>query len=345
MLVALTGGTGYLGAFTVRALLDAGHRPRLLVRSRERLARNVGALGVDTRDLDVVDGDMTDGVAVARLVAGTDATIHAAAVVAALNRGDAQRTIEVNVSGTRTVIEAALAAGCDPVVHLSSVAAVFDPRERLVHADLPPATEARSPYTRSKALADAWARERQADGAPVVIVYPGGVTGPAAGDAFGEVAEGFVSMLRTGCLVVGEGGITIIDVRDVARILVAALESGSGPRRFMAGGRLTPLPEIGRIIRDLTGRRFPVLPTPGAVLRGLGHVSDGVRRVVPFETVFTAEAMDLLTLVQPTDDSAVHDALGVDYRDPRESIEASLRALHAAGRLSDRQVGTLATPS
>jgi hypothetical protein len=110
----------------------------------------------------------------------------------------------------------------------------------------------------------------------------------------------------------------------------------------MAGGRLTTLPELGAIIRDLTGRRFPVLPTPGAVLRGLGSVTDAVRRVVPFETVFTREAMDLLTLVSPTDDTAVHAELGVGYRDPRESVEASLRALHAGGRLSARQVGRLA---
>ena len=342
MLVALTGGTGYLGAFTVRALLDAGHHPRLLVRSRDRLRRNVGALDVDVDSLDIVEGDMLDRDAVGRLVDGADAAIHAAAVVAALDRNDAERTVQVNVDGSRTVVEAALAAGCDPVVHISSVAALFDPRERLMHAQLPPAITARSPYTRSKALADAWAREQQAAGAPVVIVYPGGVTGPAAGDAFGEVAEGFISMLRTGCLVVAQGGITIVDVRDIALVLVAALQPGKGPRRFMAGGQLTTLPEIGRIIREVTGRRFPVLPTPGGVLRTLGHLSDAARRIVPFETVFTAEAMDLLTLVAPTDDSAVREQLGISYRSPRESIETSLRALHAAGRLSDRHVGKLA---
>ena len=142
--------------------------------------------------------------------------------------------------------------------------------------------------------------------------------------------------------VVAQGGITIVDVRDIALVLVAALQPGKGPRRFMAGGQLTTLPEIGRIIREVTGRRFPVLPTPGGVLRTLGHLSDAARRIVPFETVFTAEAMDLLTLVAPTDDSAVHEQLGIGYRSQRESIETSLRALHAAGRLSDRHVGKLA---
>jgi len=343
MRVAVTGGTGYVGAFTVRALVDAGHTARLLVRSVDRLRSHVGPLGVDVDALDVVVGDMTDPAAVRDLVADCDATIHAAAVVAALNRADARRTIEVNVNGTKTVVDTAIDAGCDPVVHVSSVAALFRPSEPVLHPDLPPATDADSPYTRSKALAEELVRERQAAGAPAVIVYPGGVTGPAAGDAYGDVAQGFVSMLKTGFLALDDGGVTVIDVRDLAAVLVGTLHRGLGPRRFMAGGQLVTLTEIGAVIRRVTGRRFPVLPTPGVVFRGLGHVTDVVRRVVPFDTVFTAEAMDLLTLARPTDDSAVHEQLGISYRDPAETIEASLRALHAGGVLRAKHVGALAT--
>jgi dihydroflavonol-4-reductase len=341
--VALTGGTGYVGAFATKALLDTGHHPRLLIRDEKKLATKLGALGVKTDDVDVVHGDMTDGSTVRRLVDGADAAIHAAAVVAALNRGDAERTIETNVAGTRNVIDAALAAGCDPVVHISSIA-VFgtNPAAPVITADLDPVTGGANPYGRSKALAEELARQRQAAGASVVIVYPGGVTGPAAGDSYGELAEGFVSMLKTGCLVTNQGGFGLIDVRDLATLLVAALEPGRGPRRFMAGGVPLRLPEVGALIRDLTGRRFPVLPIPGAVFRGLGHVTDGVRRVVPFETVFTAEAMQTLTLAKPTDDSAVHDQLGVRYRDPAETVEASLRALYAGGVLSAKHVGRVA---
>jgi dihydroflavonol-4-reductase len=342
--VAVTGGTGYVGAYTVQALLAAGHLPRLLVRSREKLAATVGTLGIEADALDVVDGDMTDPDAVARVVEGCDAAIHGAAVVAALNRGDARRTIDTNVGGTRTVLDAALAAGCDPVVHVSSVAAVFQPSAPVITADLLPATDADSPYTRSKALAEELARARQAEGKPVVIVYPGGVTGPSVGGLYGDVAEGFVSMLKTGALVTGAGGIAVIDVRDLGQVIVATLTPGLGPRRFIAGGQFVPLPEIATVIRQVTGRRFPVLPTPGAVFRGLGHVTDAVRRVVPFDTVFTAEAMDLLTLARPTDDSAVHDQLGVRYRDPAETIEASLRDLYAGGALTARHVGVLASP-
>jgi nucleoside-diphosphate-sugar epimerase len=79
--VALTGGTGYVGSFTVKALLDAGHAPRLLVRDPAKLATKLTALGVGTDAVDVVGGDMTDRRAVDTLVAGCDAAIHAAASV------------------------------------------------------------------------------------------------------------------------------------------------------------------------------------------------------------------------------------------------------------------------
>src|SRR3954468_9263091 len=172
MRVAVTGGSGYVGAYTVQALIAAGHVPRLLVRSPEKLRATVGALGVDVDSLDVVAGDMTDVDSVTRLVAGCDATVHGAAVVAALNRGDAQRTIDTNVGGTRTVLDAALAAGCDPVVHVSSVAAVFRPSAPVITPDLPPAVDADSPYTRSKALAEQRARDRQAVTRPDGTAYP-----------------------------------------------------------------------------------------------------------------------------------------------------------------------------
>lgn len=343
MRVLLTGGTGYIGSYTTRALVDAGHTPRLLVRDRGRLRAKLDALGVDASAVETVVGDMTDAAAVGEAVGGCDAAIHAAAAVEIFNKGDAERTIDINVTGTRNVVDAALAAGCDPVVHVSSIAVFGTSGPPVITAAQPPVATADNPYALSKALTEEFARTRQAEGRSVVIVYPHGVTGPAAADQYGELAMGFVSMLKTGCLVTNGGGLGIIDVRDVATALVAALRPGQGQRRFTLGGHFMPLDDVGALIRALTGRRFPVLPIPGAVFRGLGRTTDVVRRVIPFQTVFTAEAMAALTLARPTDDRAVRDVLGLRYRDAADTVAASLRALHAGGLLSARQVGQLAT--
>ncbi|HVW79784.1 MAG TPA: SDR family NAD(P)-dependent oxidoreductase [Mycobacteriales bacterium] len=342
MKVLVTGGTGFVGGHTVAALLAAGHDVRVLVRRPERVPATLGALGIDSAALDIAVGDMVDDHAVARAVKGVDAVIHAAAAVEVLDRKLAEQTVETNVNGTRTVIDAAMAEGCDPIVHVSSIAAVFTPQLDVITCDLPPVTEAANPYTRSKALADAFARERQAAGAPVTIVYPGGVAGPPVGEACGDAAEGFASILRLGFLALTGGGINLIDARDLGAVLAATLTPGRGPRRYMVGGTLVSLSEIVGVFRAVTGRRLPAMPAPGGLYRGLGALLDAVRRVVPFNTVFTAEAMQLLTRATLTDDSAVHDDLGVAYRDPAETLADAVRGLYRTGHLTVRQAGRVA---
>lgn len=342
MKVLITGGTGFVGAHAVVALLNAGHEVRVLARKPERVATTIGALGVDTSVLDIAAGDMLDADAVERAVKGVNAVIHAAAIVEVGDRRLAEQTLHTNLTGTRTVIDAAIAEGCDPIIYVSSIAAVFTPQLDVITADLPPVTGAENPYTRSKALADELVRGRQASGAPITIVYPGGVIGPTVGEICGNAAEGFASILRIGFLVRSEGGINVIDARDLAAILAATLQPGRGSRRYMAGGTLVPLAEIIDIFREVTGRRILAVPAPGALYRGLGAMLDAVRRVVPFNTVFTAEAMQLLTKAKDTDDSLVHDDLGVSYRSPSETLADAVRGLYTAGHLTARQAGLVA---
>ncbi len=339
MRVTVTGASGFIGAHTVRHLLADGHRVRLLARTPSRVTDNLSALGVADGVDDIVVGDMVDEASVREAVHGCDAVVHAAAVVAPLDRRGGARMIEHNVRGTQLVVQSALAAGCRQVVYLSSVAALFSPGLPVLDADCAPAVHAASPYTRSKALAEHWAREQQAVGAPLTIVYPGGVMGPAAGTAFGEAAEGVVHTLKPGFVPLKDGIWPIIDVRDVAAIIAAALTKGAAPARYMCGGRQMTMTDVAVLLREVTGRRMPVVPVPGAVYRGLGRVVDQVRRVVPFETVFTAEAMDILTLAVPTDDRAVHDELGIRYRDPVETMRDAVLSLYRAGRLTAREVG------
>jgi len=335
----VTGGTGFVGAHTVAALLAAGHEVRMLARDPARVADTVGTLTPAAPD--VVRGDMTDEAAVAAALAGCDAAIHAAAVVS-MSRRNAEVALATNVRGTQVVLGTAERCGIDPIVHVSSVAAVFAPAAASLHPDLPPTTRANNPYTRSKALTEGYARERQAAGAPLTIVYPGGVQGPAAGAAFGQNADGLVATLKTGAVVLKQGIWPLIDVRDLASILVALMQPGRGPRRYMCGGHALTLPEMAGLLGKVTGRRIPVLPVPGSVFRGLGRAVDALTRLVPFETVFTGEAMELLTRGVPTDDRPVQADLGITFRDPAETLRAAVHDLFLAGRLSGRQAGLAA---
>src|SRR6478609_5823937 len=163
MRIAVTGGTGYLGAHTVRALLEAGHQIRLLVApgcAGDAVIPRLAALG----EVDVLDGDIRAAETVDRLLDCCDALIHAAGVVGTDRRREALMW-EVNAHATEAVLTRAAEAGLDPIVSVSSYSALFPPPDGVITADTPPAP-GRSPYAQTKAYADRAARRLQERGAP-----------------------------------------------------------------------------------------------------------------------------------------------------------------------------------
>jgi nucleoside-diphosphate-sugar epimerase len=94
--VLVTGGTGFVGSHSVKALVDAGHEVRLLVRAPERIAPALAPLGLDGADH--VVGDVIDAAAVERALDGCDAVLHAANVYRLDSRA-AREMLEVTGDG------------------------------------------------------------------------------------------------------------------------------------------------------------------------------------------------------------------------------------------------------
>ena len=167
--VLLTGGTGFLGKNVARALHAAGHELRVLARAGSDLA------GLPA-GVEVVRGDVTDAAAMRRAAEGCRAVLHMAALVkmwvrtATVRRGErgrpAQRARRRGVGGR--------AAGLHVVVHRRGPRGAGARRRVAAH----PGGGFRNDYERTKAQADALAREAAAGGADVVILYPGVVYGP-----------------------------------------------------------------------------------------------------------------------------------------------------------------------
>jgi len=338
--VMVTGSTGYVGAFSVKALVDAGHKVRLLVRDPAKAETVLRAVGV-TGKLDCVKGDMTDEASVLKALQGCNAVLHCAAVVST-HAAQEQEMLRANPLGAELVIGHAVRLGLDPVVHVSSVTALLRPGVDRLTADMPPGTFSRG-YARSKVMAEHYVRRLQDEGAPVVITYPGSVTGPAAGSVLGEATQGVAATVSLGLLPTREAALTIIDARDLGAIHTALMTKGRGPRRIMCGGHYVNTEAMALHLRQLTGREFRLWPLPGTMLRGAGYVADVLARALPnFTSPFTHEAMVYFTQMPPTDDSAVQRELGIRYRKVTETLRDSILAARAAGLLTDAQIGKLA---
>lgn len=329
MRVLITGGTGFVGAWTAKAVQDAGHGVRFFARNAGRLATSAEQIGVDISDH--VLGDIADSDATAAALAGCDAVIHCAAMVSTdPNRAD--EMLHTNLEGARNVLGGAAAAGIDPIIHVSSFTALFRPDLEVLHADLP-VVGGNDGYGRSKAAVEAYARGLQDGGAPVTITYPGMVLGPPAGDQFGEAAEGVEAAVKMRGVPGRSAAWIVIDVRDLAALHVALLQPGRGPRRYMAGGRRIPVGQLASLIGAAAGQSLAVYPIPDTALRGAGRLLDTIGPYLPFETPINSAAMQYYTQMPESDDTPSERDFGITQRDPTLTLSDTVDGLRRVGRL------------
>ena len=233
------GGRGFIGGHVVRALEEAGHE---VVR-------------------DFVD--VRDRKALVRAFRGVEAVCHVAALYSFT--APAVEIEAVNVEGTANVIEACRAAGIRRLVHTSSAATCGPvPGRQATEEDGPPEWELVVPYKRTKLEAERLVLAASADGLDAVCVNP---TTP--------VGEGDTAPTPTGAMVRGVAsgrfraslrgaGLNLVDVRDVARGHVLALERGVAGERYLLGGTDVTLAAAFALIARAAGRRPPRLQLPYA---------------------------------------------------------------------------------
>ena len=321
MTVLVTGASGHVGANLVSMLLAEGESVRCLVH-RTPLPY----------DAPQVKGNLHGAASLRAAMEGVDEVIHLAARISIAGDPDGQ-VHATNVVGAGNVAEAALAAGVDRFVHVSSVHA-FDLRNPgPVTEESAPSGAGTSAYDRSKAEVEAAVRARVEQGLPAVIVNPTGVIGPGdlgpsrMGKVFLDLAAGRLPALVS-------GGFDFVDVRDVCRGILAARTKGVVGEGHLLGGAFHTVPEIARAADAALGRRRRRLVLPSwLALAGVPFARWAAKGREP---EFTAESIGALRHGKHVDHSKAARVLGHRPRPLDETVRDVYADFEARGVLEVR---------
>jgi dihydroflavonol-4-reductase len=257
--VFITGATGFVGSHVARCYAAAGARMRLLTRSTSRLDALAGL------DAETVVGDLRNPQKLHTALTGCDALVHVAADYRLWVR-DPKEMYAANVDGTRELLKLAREVGVPRVVYTSSVATMgFKTDGTIVNEDTPVTlADMIGHYKRSKFLAEQEAIQAAQAGQHVMILNP---TTPIGSNDAKPTPTGriIVDFLNNNFPAYVDTGLNLVDVGEVARMHLVALERGTPGERYILGGENLTLKQILDRMSAITGLRSPTMKVPHAV--------------------------------------------------------------------------------
>lgn len=264
-LILVTGATGFVGKWTVIRLLEAGYRVRGTLRSlikadevRAGVATQTGSEALSR--LEFAETDLLEDRGWAEAMAGIDAVMHVATAIRGDEPKDQSLVIRPALEGTQRVLRFANEAGIKRLIMTSSIATVGyghgQTSGRRVYNETHFTNLDNMKWkwaycigkTRAEQFAWAFAREH---GIGLTTIHPGAIIGPAV-DQDASISIGMVTGLLNGRVAaMPSNGFSIIDVRDVADLHVAALQHPEAAgERYLATADYTPFSKVADILRE-----------------------------------------------------------------------------------------------
>ena len=316
--VLVTGANGHLGANTVRELLVRGYETVGTVRESADLR------GLDGVDIPLINMDVLDEASFVQAAKGFDVIIHHAAVFRNWAK-DPQDIIKPALEGTRNLFKAARQAGVSRIVYTSSIAAIGvskSPDHVLTTADW--YDDARLPYYVAKTSSEreAWKLSEET-GIPMIAFNPTEIIGPY--DYRITPSTNSVLGLLNGEGTTIPGGMTYVDVRDVATLHVLAVEQGVSGKRYLLATENRTHQEWAALITELTGIQPSHVAVPRSVALLAGGLQSAISSITGNQPTYTRSMMDLIyDRYRYFDASPTYETFKYQPRMGREALEACI---------------------
>ena len=329
-LYLVTGAAGHLGLTVVQALIRRGDAVRALALRGDPAAAHL------PKEARVFFGDVRDKTSLAPFFApepGTRLTvIHCAGIVSIASRYE-PAVYDVNVTGTKNVVDLCVEQQVARLVYVSSVHAVPELPKGTTICEVCEFDPARvvGLYAQTKAEATAYVlaavREHGLDAS---IVHPSGISGP--GDWGNNHLTQLIRDWHDGRLTAGiRGGYDFVDVRDVADGILRCAERGEKGECYFLTNRYVTVPQLFDTLTDLTGRKRIRTFLPLWFIRLTAPLAELYYRLLRQKPLFTRYSIHTLGSNAVFCHDKAERVLGYHPRPFRETLADTLRWCGEAG--------------
>lgn len=319
MKALVTGATGFVGAAVVRALLNSGVDVRVIARPGSDPS-NLRSLKVEQ-----VFGDLRNKESLRQALTGCRHLYHVAAHYALWAR-DPSIFYDINVVGTRNLLEAAREVGIERTVYCSTIGTIgLPPGGGLGTEETPVSLEQMAGhYKRSKYLAEQEVHKLAKEGLPVVIVNPSAPVGErdVKPTPTGQIIVDFMKGRMPAYI---ETGMNIIDVDDVATGHLLAMEKGRQGERYILGSHNLLLREVFEILSTLTGVKAPALKLPRGAVLPLAYLNHWFANLTGLPPRIPLDGVKMAKYKMHYDCSKAVRELGLPQNPPEIALEKAVR--------------------
>jgi dihydroflavonol-4-reductase len=333
MKIFITGATGFIGTHLVKRLTSMDHRPVCFVRKSSNI-RELEKLGVD-----FAQGDLKEKISLRSGMEGCDWVIHLAGVSSFWEQDNSIYT-DVNVTGTRNVMECALDAGISKVLHLSTMAVYGRPAKAPFHEGTTIGPKRFSRYARTK-----YEGERIAWGLyikkalPLVVCYPGIVLGSGSQNHTSGIIKRLIQQTMPAKAFL-KSIHTYTHVNDVTETIIWALEKDDtiGQRYFIGNYRI-PTEAMLRMISSLSGARLPRITLPDSVAMLWAYFFTSLAYIIQKPPAW-GMAVDFARTAREgmiADGNRAQRELGITYSPIKDALIEEIDFIRSTQRLYDRR--------
>lgn len=314
-MIVVTGATGHIGNVVVRKLIQRGETVRALSQSKKSEAALHG-LPCERRY-----GKLDDMDFLLDVFKGASAVLHLAGFISIMP-GNKATLQEVNVNGTRNVLQACRQLGTPRLVYASSTHALREippgvPMYEGLETDW---LAANGDYARSKIQATLSVFEAAQNGLDAVVVYPSGVLGPfdfkpsESGSRIRQILKGSLRFRV-------DGAYNFVDVRDVANGILAALDKGKQGEGYTLSGSPVSVKAFFDMAARSGGQSRLILPVPWSLAYGAAVVVEQVAKPLGIVPSFTTYALRVLKTNADIRHDKAGETLGYRSRPIRETFD------------------------